>query len=87
MAEEFAGFDLGAMSKTDGYKLLASVILPRPIAWVVSRDVEGVLNAAPFSFLIFCRRTRRWWRLGFRGRRIGTVKIRWGISRRMNSLW
>ena len=50
MAEKFASFDLGAMSKTDGYKLLASVILPRPIAWVVSRDAEGVLNAAPFSF-------------------------------------
>jgi len=50
MAEKFASFDLGAMSKADGYKLLASVILPRPIAWVVSRDAEGVLNAAPFSF-------------------------------------
>ena len=50
MAETFAHFDLGAMSKADGYKLLASVILPRPIAWVVSRDAEGVLNAAPFSF-------------------------------------
>ena len=50
MADQFAHFDLGAMSKTDGYKLLASVIMPRPIAWVVSRDAEGVLNAAPFSF-------------------------------------
>src|SRR6202044_991367 len=49
MAEKFAHFDLGAMSKADGYKLLASVILPRPIAWVVSRDAEGI-NAAPFSF-------------------------------------
>ncbi|MBW4040390.1 MAG: flavin reductase family protein [Acidobacteria bacterium] len=46
----FAHFDLAAMSKADGYKLLASVILPRPIAWVVSKDVAGVLNAAPFSF-------------------------------------
>jgi len=26
MAETFAHFDLGAMSKADGYKLLASVI-------------------------------------------------------------
>ena len=50
MADTFAGFDLGAMSKADGYKLLASVILPRPIAWVMSRDAEGGLNAAPFSF-------------------------------------
>ena len=46
----FAHFDLAAMAKADGYKLLTSVILPRPIAWVVSRDGEGLLNAAPFSF-------------------------------------
>lgn len=46
----FAHFDLAAISKADGYKLLASVILPRPIAWVVSRDAAGVVNAAPFSF-------------------------------------
>jgi flavin reductase (DIM6/NTAB) family NADH-FMN oxidoreductase RutF len=46
----FAHFDLAEMSKADTYNLLASVILPRPIAWVVSRDGEGVVNAAPFSF-------------------------------------
>jgi flavin reductase (DIM6/NTAB) family NADH-FMN oxidoreductase RutF len=46
----FAHFDLAEMSKADTYKLLASVILPRPIAWVVSRDAEGAVNAAPFSF-------------------------------------
>jgi flavin reductase (DIM6/NTAB) family NADH-FMN oxidoreductase RutF len=46
----FAHFDLAAMRKADSYKLLASVILPRPIAWVVSRDAEGVVNTAPFSF-------------------------------------
>jgi flavin reductase (DIM6/NTAB) family NADH-FMN oxidoreductase RutF len=50
MEDGFAGFDLGAMSKADGYKLLASVILPRPIAWVVSKDTAGAVNAAPFSF-------------------------------------
>ena len=38
------------MSKGDAYKLLASVILPRPIAWVVSRSAAGELNAAPYSF-------------------------------------
>jgi flavin reductase (DIM6/NTAB) family NADH-FMN oxidoreductase RutF len=46
----FAHFDLAEMTKGDTYKLLASVILPRPIAWVVSRDEEGAVNAAPFSF-------------------------------------
>ena len=46
----FAHFDLAAMAKLDTYKLLASVILPRPIAWVVSKDAAGAVNAAPFSF-------------------------------------
>jgi flavin reductase (DIM6/NTAB) family NADH-FMN oxidoreductase RutF len=46
----FSHFDLGSMPLTETYKLLASVILPRPIAWVVSRDAEQRLNAAPFSF-------------------------------------
>jgi flavin reductase (DIM6/NTAB) family NADH-FMN oxidoreductase RutF len=50
MAEEFVDFDLGSMAKGDVYKVLASVILPRPIAWVVSKDAEGRVNAAPFSF-------------------------------------
>jgi flavin reductase (DIM6/NTAB) family NADH-FMN oxidoreductase RutF len=43
-------FDLEKISPRDGYKLLASTIVPRPIAWVVSRDANGVINAAPFSF-------------------------------------
>src|SRR5579875_944395 len=46
----FSHFDLGAMSKADVYKLLASVVLPRPIAWVVSKSAAGEINAAPFSF-------------------------------------
>jgi flavin reductase (DIM6/NTAB) family NADH-FMN oxidoreductase RutF len=50
MADEFAHFDLAAMSRADRSKLLLSVVMPRPIAWVVSRDAEGGLNAAPFSF-------------------------------------
>jgi flavin reductase (DIM6/NTAB) family NADH-FMN oxidoreductase RutF len=50
MAEEFVDFDLAAMPKADVYKVLASVILPRPIAWVVSKDAERRMNAAPFSF-------------------------------------
>jgi len=50
MTDDFSHFDLAAISQGDSYKLLASVILPRPIAWVVSRDVAGTVNAAPFSF-------------------------------------
>ncbi len=48
--DSFSHFDLSAMSKPDSYKLLASVILPRPIAWVVSKNSIGRVNAAPFSF-------------------------------------
>lgn len=50
MPDTFSHFDLNAMPKSDVYKLLASVIMPRPIAWVVSRDRAGSVNAAPFSF-------------------------------------
>jgi flavin reductase (DIM6/NTAB) family NADH-FMN oxidoreductase RutF len=32
------------------YRVLNSVVVPRPIAWVCSRSTEGVLNLAPHSF-------------------------------------
>ncbi|HEX4155784.1 MAG TPA: flavin reductase family protein [Acidobacteriaceae bacterium] len=48
--DTFSHFDLAAMPKPAAYKLLASVIMPRPIAWVVSKDAAGAINAAPFSF-------------------------------------
>lgn len=32
------------------YKLLTATITPRPIAWVVTQDAGGVVNAAPYSF-------------------------------------
>jgi flavin reductase (DIM6/NTAB) family NADH-FMN oxidoreductase RutF len=50
MSDGFSHFDLASLSHADSYKLLASVIMPRPIAWVVSRDAAGTVNAAPFSF-------------------------------------
>jgi flavin reductase (DIM6/NTAB) family NADH-FMN oxidoreductase RutF len=50
MPDTYSHFDLNAMPRPDVYKLLASLIMPRPIAWVVSRDAAGSLNAAPFSF-------------------------------------
>ncbi|NGM19238.1 flavin reductase family protein [Roseomonas stagni] len=43
-------FDFDAMPHGNRYKLLVSCVVPRPIAWVVSRDAAGVLNAAPYSF-------------------------------------
>ena len=38
------------MSKGDVYKLIASLVMPRPIAWITSINAEGGVNAAPFSF-------------------------------------
>ena len=48
--EGFEELDFGSMRGGDRYKILASTVLPRPIAWVVSRNAEGAVNAAPFSF-------------------------------------
>ncbi len=43
-------FDFEALPARERYKLLVSTIVPRPIAWVVSQDAEGLVNAAPYSF-------------------------------------
>src|SRR6185312_11909995 len=34
----------------DRYKILTAFVLPRPIAWVTTVGLSGVVNAAPFSF-------------------------------------
>ncbi|WP_439599071.1 flavin reductase family protein [Falsiroseomonas sp.] len=43
-------FDLDALPTASRYKLLTATVVPRPIAWVVTQDAAGVLNAAPYSF-------------------------------------
>jgi flavin reductase (DIM6/NTAB) family NADH-FMN oxidoreductase RutF len=43
-------FDLAQMAPLERYKLLAGVVVPRPIALVTSIDAQGRVNAAPFSF-------------------------------------
>lgn len=43
-------FDFADLPPVERYKLLVSTITPRPIAWIVSQDLQGHLNAAPFSF-------------------------------------
>jgi flavin reductase (DIM6/NTAB) family NADH-FMN oxidoreductase RutF len=43
-------FDFAAIPPREGYKLLVSTVTPRPIAWISSQNVNGRLNAAPFSF-------------------------------------
>src|SRR3984885_4494248 len=43
-------FDFAEIPARECYKLLVSTVTPRPIAWVVSLDAKGVLNAGAFSF-------------------------------------
>jgi flavin reductase (DIM6/NTAB) family NADH-FMN oxidoreductase RutF len=43
-------FDFTALPAQARYKLLTSTVTPRPIAWVVSQNAAGAVNAAPFSF-------------------------------------
>jgi flavin reductase (DIM6/NTAB) family NADH-FMN oxidoreductase RutF len=43
-------FDPAELERSAYYRVLNSVVVPRPIAWVCSRSTEGVLNLAPHSF-------------------------------------
>jgi len=43
-------FDFTALSSQQAYKLLSGAIVPRPIAWVTTVDLDGRTNAAPYSF-------------------------------------
>ena len=43
-------FDPAEMGAAAFYRVLNSVVVPRPIAWVVTRSAEGVHNLAPHSF-------------------------------------
>jgi flavin reductase (DIM6/NTAB) family NADH-FMN oxidoreductase RutF len=42
--------DLGA---EDCYKLLSGLVVPRPIAWISTRNAAGLVNLAPFSCYTF----------------------------------
>lgn len=43
-------FDLDPETPQISYKLLASTVTPRPIAWITTLSAQGVVNAAPYSF-------------------------------------
>ena len=43
-------FDLAELSAGDRYKLLAGLVVPRPIALVTTHSTDGRVNAASFSF-------------------------------------
>jgi flavin reductase (DIM6/NTAB) family NADH-FMN oxidoreductase RutF len=42
--------DLEGKYADRAYAVLASIVTPRPIAWVTTLNSDGVVNAAPFSF-------------------------------------
>ena len=42
--------DLEGQHADRAYAVLASLVTPRPIAWVTTLGPDGVVNAAPFSF-------------------------------------
>lgn len=67
-------FDFDAISLQDRYKLLVSTIVPRPIAWVVTQDLEGRLNAAPYSFFNVFAHDPAIVCIGIGGRAPGDVK-------------
>ncbi len=43
-------FDLAELAPAERYKLLGGLVVPRPIALVTTRSLDGHDNAAPFSF-------------------------------------
>jgi flavin reductase (DIM6/NTAB) family NADH-FMN oxidoreductase RutF len=44
--------DASTMRGRDLYRLMTSLIVPRPIAWVGTRSPSGLDNLAPFSFFM-----------------------------------
>jgi flavin reductase (DIM6/NTAB) family NADH-FMN oxidoreductase RutF len=64
------------------YKLLVSTIVPRPIAWVTTQDIDGTVNAAPFSFFNAVSGNPPVVAIGIGGRGPGDVKDTGGNIRR-----
>lgn len=50
MTAKTTRFDFDTLSPRERYKLLIGTVVPRPIALVTTVDMDGRVNAAPFSF-------------------------------------
>lgn len=50
VSESRVVLDPSRLEARDGYKLLIGLVVPRPIAWVATRDDDGRPNLAPYSF-------------------------------------
>ncbi len=75
-------FDFGKLAERDRYKLMVSTVVPRPIAWVTTRDVDGRVNAAPFSFFNVFGEEPPLLMFGVGGRLAGDAKDTGNIIRR-----
>ncbi len=67
-------FDFDKIAAQDRYKLLVATVGPRPIAWAVTQDAKGVVNAAPFSFFNCVSGEPPLVIIGIGGRRPGDAK-------------
>ncbi|MDT7952688.1 MAG: flavin reductase family protein [Acetobacteraceae bacterium] len=47
---EFASYDFESLSPAEAYRLTVNTVVPRPIAWTVTKGLSGVVNVAPHSF-------------------------------------
>ena len=50
MEQKMMSIAPGDLGPRDAYRLMISVVVPRPIAWVSTVGADGSLNLAPFSF-------------------------------------
>jgi len=44
---------IGELNEATAYRLQTGLIVPRPIAWVMTRSKTGIVNLAPFSAFMF----------------------------------
>ena len=75
-------FDLAGLDAQNAYKLLVSTVVPRPIAWITTQDLDGSVNAAPFSFFNAVSGDPPVVAIGIGGRGPGDVKDTGGNIRR-----
>jgi flavin reductase (DIM6/NTAB) family NADH-FMN oxidoreductase RutF len=67
-------FDFSTLTAAERYKLMASAITPRPIAWLTTLSADGVRNAAPYSFFNMMSREPPLVAIGMMGRPDGTYQ-------------
>jgi flavin reductase (DIM6/NTAB) family NADH-FMN oxidoreductase RutF len=75
-------FECDKTTSENIYKLLVSTVVPRPIAWVTTQDVDGTVNAAPFSFFNAVSGNPPVVVFGIGGREPGDIKDTGGNIRR-----